>query len=103
MLKLCVYVPASHLQVVKQAMFDAGAGRLGDYEHCCWQTLGHGQFRPMPGSQPFIGEQGGLSTVLEYRVEMLCEETCIEPVVAALKAAHPYEEPAYDVMSCLDY
>lgn len=56
MYTLFFYVPQSHLDCVKDAVFAAGAGAMGDYQHCCWQVLGQGQFRPMPGSQPFIGE-----------------------------------------------
>ena len=58
--KLCFYVPESHLESVKQAVFEAGAGAIGDYRDCCWQVKGQGQFRPMAGSQPFLGEQGVL-------------------------------------------
>ncbi|ARN76055.1 YqfO family protein [Oceanicoccus sagamiensis] len=97
MFKLCFYVPESHLESVKAAVFNAGAGTIGDYERCCWQVLGRGQFKPMPGSQPFIGEQGALESVEEYRVEMVCADKLIKAVVNALKTAHPYEEPAYDV------
>ena len=97
MYTLFFYVPQSHLDCVKDAVFAAGAGAMGDYQHCCWQVLGQGQFRPMPGSQPFIGEQGQLEQVAEWRVEMVVAATCIKPVMAALKAAHPYEEPAYAV------
>ena len=96
--KLCVYIPQSHLKPVKQAMFAAGAGRIGDYDSCCWQVLGEGQFRPLNGSQPFIGEQGVVETVSEFRVEMVCASDCIDAVIIALKQAHPYEQPAYDVM-----
>jgi len=98
MYKLGFYVPESHLEPVKQACFDVGAGRIGDYEHCCWQTQGTGQFRPMPGSQPFIGSQGELERVAEYRVEMVCERGHLRAVVAAMIAAHPYEEPAWDLV-----
>jgi hypothetical protein len=98
MYKLCVYVPQSHVEPVKVAMFQAGAGRIGDYEHCAWQVLGQGQFRPLAGSNPYIGKQDELEQVLEYRVEMICDDDLIEAVVVALKRAHPYEEPAYDVM-----
>jgi hypothetical protein len=80
------------------ALFDAGAGRIGNYEHCAWQVLGQGQFRPLAGSQPFIGAQGVLETVAEYRVEMVCEDAVIDAVIAALRQAHPYEEPAFDVI-----
>ncbi len=98
MYKLGFYVPESHLAAVKEACFDAGAGRIGDYEHCCWQTVGEGQFRPMSGAQPYIGNHGALERVREYRVEMVCERAYIHAVVDALLAVHPYEEPAWDVV-----
>lgn len=98
MYKLCFYVPQSHLDVVKQAVFDAGAGRIGNYENCCWQVEGQGQFRPLAGSNPAIGQLNQLETVVEYRVEMICEKNLISDVINALKRAHPYEEPAYDVV-----
>ena len=96
MYKLCVYIPETHLEAVKQALFAAGAGRIGDYDSCCWQTLGQGQFRPLAGSQPFIGQQGAVETVPEYKVELVCEDALIAAAIAAMKLAHPYEEPAYD-------
>ena len=102
MYKFCFYVPESHLESVKQAVFDAGAGRMGDYEHCCWQVLGQGQFRPGADADPFIGESGKLERVAEYRVEMICEDELIQQAVAALRQAHPYEEPAFDVWSLLE-
>ncbi|MBU2097814.1 MAG: YqfO family protein [Gammaproteobacteria bacterium] len=98
MYKLCFYVPQSHLDVVKQAVFDAGAGRIGNYENCCWQVEGQGQFRPLAGSNPAIGQLNQLETVVEYRVEMVCGKNLISDVINALKRAHPYEEPAYDVV-----
>jgi len=97
MYKLCVFIPATHLETVKTTMFDVGAGRIGDYEHCSWQTLGQGQFRPLDSSQPFIGQKGELETVDEYKLELVVEDEHIRAVVAAMKLAHPYEEPAYDV------
>jgi hypothetical protein len=101
--KLCFFVPGTHLESVKQAVFEAGAGNIGEYDSCCWQTLGQGQFRPSPASQPFIGQQGKLETVDEYRVEMVCADDRIEAAVLALKQAHPYEEPAYDVWQLADF
>lgn len=100
--KLYFYVPQSHLDSVKCAVFEAGAGRQGNYEQCCWQVLGEGQFRPVRGASPFIGEQDKLSQIEEYKVEMLCDAQVIELAVAALKAAHPYEEPAYGVLALED-
>jgi hypothetical protein len=100
--KLCFFVPESHVEATKAAVFGAGAGRIGDYEHCCWQVAGQGQFRPLPGSRPFLGETDRLETLAEYRVEMVCADDCVAAAVAALKRAHPYEEPAYEVWRLVD-
>jgi hypothetical protein len=97
--KLCFYVPATHLELVKSAVFATGAGRIGDYDSCCWQVLGQGQFRPLAGSEPFIGQQGQVEQVAEYRVELVCEAPHIEQAVKAMLDAHPYEEPAWDVVT----
>ncbi|WP_205341461.1 NGG1p interacting factor NIF3 [Denitrificimonas caeni] len=99
MYSLFFYVPETHLETVKAAVFAAGAGTIGDYKHCCWQVLGQGQFQPMAGSQPFIGQQNQLEKVAEWRVELVVDAAHIKSTVAALKAAHPYEEPAYAVHS----
>lgn len=103
MYKLVFFVPESHLETVKSAVFSAGAGRIGDYEACAWQTLGQGQFRPLPGSNPFIGSDNQLELVSEYRVEMVCADESIRAAVAALRQAHPYEEPAFDVWRLEDH
>lgn len=95
MLALCVYIPATHLIEVKQALFEAGAGRIGDYDNCCWEVAGRGQFRPREGAAPFIGEVGDIETVDEYRVEMVLDDQYKDAAVAALRASHPYEEPAF--------
>ncbi len=98
MYSIVFYVPDSAVEKVKKAMFAAGAGRLGHYDHCCWQTIGQGQFRPLPGSHPAIGSTGQLEVVDEWKVEMVCEEKAIAKVLAAMKKAHPYETPAFLVM-----
>ncbi|MEX0964739.1 MAG: NGG1p interacting factor NIF3 [Pseudohongiellaceae bacterium] len=98
LLKIEFYVPEQHLQQVKQAMFEAGAGKEGDYDCCAWQTLGAGQYRPGAGSNPFKGEQDRLETVSEYKVEMVCAEQYIAAAIKALRSAHPYEEVAYSVI-----
>jgi len=100
--KLCFYVPQAHVDTVKQALFEAGAGRIGDYDCCAWQVLGQGQFRPLDGSKPFIGRTGQIEQVPEYRVEMICAAEHLSAAVAALKLAHPYEEPAFDVMALVE-
>ena len=96
MYKLTVYVPESHVEPVKDALFEAGAGCYAAYDRCCWQVLGQGQFRPLEGSAPFIGQTGVLESLPEWRVEMLCKDAAVAAVTAALRAAHPYEEPAFD-------
>lgn len=101
MYRINVYVPLKHAQPLKQAMFDAGAGRIGLYEHCCWQSQGVGQFKPLSGSQAFIGSVGELEQVDELKIEMVCEAHCIKSVVVAMIEAHPYEEPAYDIYQAL--
>lgn len=98
MYKLVYFVPESHLEQTKAAVFAAGGGRQGDYDSCAWQCLGEGQFRPQEGSNPYLGARGRLEKVREYRVELICEAGCIREVVGALRGAHPYEEPAYDVI-----
>lgn len=95
MLSLVVYIPESDLEKVKNAMFDAGAGRIGSYDRCCWQTKGVGQFRGLEGADPAIGKVGAIEHVDEWKVEMVCEADKIQSVVAAMKKAHPYETVAY--------
>lgn len=95
MVVIVVYVPATHLDIVKQAMFEAGAGKIGDYSDCAWQVLGQGQFRPSGHASPFIGQANTLSQIDEYRVEIVCEDSLLNSVIASMIAAHPYEEPAY--------
>lgn len=97
MYKICFYVPDSHLELVKQAMFQKGAGKIGNYSCCAWQVLGEGQFMPLAGSHSFIGTQDHLEKMKEYKVEMVCDDQFISDVIAAMKQAHPYEEPAYQV------
>lgn len=102
LLKLTVYVPASHVEAVKDALFAAGAGRVGDYDRCAWQVLGQGQFRPLAGAQPFTGTIGDTEQVDEYRVELVLDPACLKARIEALKQTHPYETPAYDVITLLD-
>lgn len=103
MYKLAFFVPASHVDVVKAAVFAAGGGRIGDYDHCAWQTLGHGQFRPLDGSQPFLGQTGQVEVVEEWKVELVVADDLIAQVVAALRQSHPYETPAYEVWRLAEF
>ena len=103
MYKLTVFIPESALEQVKSALFAAGAGTIGNYEQCCWQVRGMGQFMPLAGSNPNIGAHDSLEAVEEWRVEMVVTEEVIGTVITALKDAHPYETPAYDVIKVLDF
>jgi hypothetical protein len=102
MLKLIYYVPESHLESTKTAVFEAGAGGIGNYEHCAWQVLGTGQFKPVKGANPFIGEVGELEQLEEWRVETIVPEDRAANVAKALKASHPYEEPAFEFIQMVD-
>ena len=95
--QLSFYVPEENAEDVKKALFKAGAGTQGHYEQACWQVLGQGQFKPMPGATPSIGEENKLELVTEYKVEIVCSDEHIKTVIQSLKKAHPYEEPAYSV------
>jgi hypothetical protein len=97
MYKLAFFVPPSHVEQVKSALFAAGAGRIGAYDSCSWQVPGQGQFRPLDGSQPFIGQTGQIEQVEEWKVELVVADELIQQAVAALKHSHPYETPAYEV------
>jgi len=103
MYKLCFFVPQSHLEQVKLALFDKGAGKIGDYDCCSWQVLGEGQFRALDDAKPFIGQINKIEKVAEYKVEMVVADDLIIEVVEALKNTHPYEEPAYEVFQMIDF
>jgi dinuclear metal center YbgI/SA1388 family protein len=96
--KLVVFVPVAHAERVRAAITTAGAGALGDYDSCTFTSIGEGRFRPLPGARPAIGSVGDLETVEEVRIESILDRRLRGPVVAAMLAAHPYEEPAYDVV-----
>ena len=100
--KLCFYVPEDHAEAVKTAVFQAGAGRIGNYDCCSFQVRGQGQFRPLEGSNPYIGGQDEIETVDEFRVEMICAEEHLRAAISALRLAHPYEEPAIDLWKLED-
>ena len=102
MYKLCFFVPESHRDSVKQAVFKAGAGRIGNYDSCCWQALGQGQYRPLAGSEPFLGQQGQVHQVAEWKVELVVADELIHDAVKALKTSHPYEMPAFEVWRLSD-
>jgi hypothetical protein len=95
--KLVVFVPAEALEPVRDALFAAGAGRIGAYERCSWYAEGTGTFFATEGADPAVGERGVEERVPELRLETVFPAEQHEEVVSALRAAHPYEEPAFDV------
>jgi hypothetical protein len=94
-------VPREALDVVRTALFEAGAGRIGEYEHCSWYTQGTGTFLGGEGTNPTLGEAGREERVAELRLETVFPEESQDDVIAALRRAHPYEEPAFDVYALL--
>lgn len=92
---LVVYTPATHTRQVLAALGEAGAGRIGNYTHCSFVAPGTGRFIPQEGADPFLGSPGEPEEVEEDRIECVVEEPVLQDVVAALRAVHPYEEPAF--------
>ncbi len=93
-----VMVPPAQADEVLAALFEAGAGEVGDYSECAWRVDGAGQFRPGAGAEPAIGERGELTTLTETRVELVAARSDRARIAEALRAAHPYEEPAHDII-----
>lgn len=100
--KIITFVPTVDARPVLDALAGAGAGKIGDYSHCCWSTEGTGQFLPHEGASPAIGEVGALERVAETRLELVLPRARRRAVVEALRAAHPYEEPAFDLVELAD-
>ena len=98
MYKLYFYVPEQNLAEVKAALFSTGAGQIGNYSKCSWQTKGIGQFLPEVASNPAIGKKGQVKELVEYKVEMVVRKKISERVINKLKEVHPYEEPAYGLI-----
>ena len=97
MYKLNYFVPQDSKEKTKQALFDIGVGRYENYECCCFETLGTGQFKPIDSANPHIGELNKIEKVQEYKVEMICSSELIHEAIKVLKEQHPYEEVAYEI------
>ncbi len=100
--KLITFIPANDVNKVAEALYAAGAGAIGNYSHCGYTTEGIGTFKPLKGSNPTLGKQGKLEKVHEIRLESVVPAGRIEAVISALRAAHPYETPAFDVFRHYD-
>lgn len=101
LIKIVVFVPKTHTNVVRQAMGDAGAGKIGSYSHCSFSIDGVGRYKPTEGAKPFIGEVGKFEEVVEERIECVCNRSKAKEVIAAMKKVHPYEEVAFDIYPLL--
>ncbi|HEY4500163.1 MAG TPA: hypothetical protein VJH25_00020 [Candidatus Paceibacterota bacterium] len=95
--KLVVYVPLDHADKIREALHSSGAGEMGNYDQVTFSARGMGRFRPLAAANPAIGEVGKLELVEEERIETVVTEDIIEKVLSAVRAAHPYEEPAIDI------
>jgi hypothetical protein len=100
--KLVVFVPREALDAVREALFSAGAGRIGGYERCSWYTEGTGTFLGGDGTKPSVGQAGREERVAELRLETVYPAEHHDGVIAALRRAHPYEEPAFDVYELVE-
>lgn len=95
--KIVVFVPETHTDVVRKAMGDAGAGIIGNYSHCTFSSKGVGRYKPESGASPYIGEVGKYEEVIEERIETVCLREKLKGVIKAIKEVHPYDEVAFDV------
>lgn len=95
--KLVVFVPLAHAEKVRESIHAAGAGKMGHYSHTSFSSRGVGRFQPEKGAHPTFGKIGKLKKIEEEKIEILCERKIVKKVIAAMKKAHPYEEPVYDV------
>lgn len=97
LVKIAVFCPSSHAEQVRNALFDAGCGRIGQYDQCSFNTSGFGTFKASEQANPFVGKKGFLHREEELKIEVICPEWKTNQAIEAMKAIHPYEEPAYDV------
>lgn len=103
MYKLNFFVPLKDKEKVKEALFAIGVGRYENYECCSFETLGVGQFKPLQGANPHIGEIDNIERVEEYKIEMICSDNLIKEAIKVLKETHPYEEVAYEVFKMEEF
>lgn len=99
--KIVVYVPLTHSDILRKALGEAGAGKIGNYDFCSFSSKGKGRFKPNEKAHPFIGKADKLEEVEEERIEVLCEKERAKEVIKAMKKVHPYEEVAFDVYPLL--
>lgn len=101
MLLLYYYVPEKHLNEVNSKLFELGLGKYHNYDCCCWVSQGRGQFRPLEGSNPYIGQKDQIEYVDEYKVELICPSELKQQATNILLQVHPYETPAFGFLEIL--
>ncbi len=101
LVKIIVFVPETHADIVRESMGKAGAGKIGNYSFCSFSIKGIGRFRPEDGAHPAIGEVGKLEEVAEERIEVACEKNQVNDIIKAIKDVHPYEEVVIDIYPML--
>lgn len=100
--KIAVFAPVSHSDEIRRALAEAGAGHIGNYDFCSFTSVGTGRFRGLEGTTPFIGKPGRIEETREEKIEVICPKKILEKVLKAVKAVHPYEEPAIDIYPLLN-
>ena len=100
--KLAVFVPETHTDIVRTALGEAGAGKIGSYSHCTFSTKGVGRFLALESANPSVGKRGKLETVTEERIETVCLQSDVLKILGAVKRVHPYEAMAVDVYPLLN-
>jgi hypothetical protein len=103
LVKIVVFVPVSHADKVRQAMGNAGAGKIGNYSHCSFSVKGVGRYKPMEGANLMIGEVGKYESVEEERIETVCPKNILEKVISVIKKVHPCEEVQVDIYPLLNF
>lgn len=99
--KIVITVPQTHTDVVRKALGDAGAGKIGNYSHCSSTEKSVGRFLPLAGAHPAIGQVGKFEEVVEDRIECTCDKAITKEVIAAVRKVHPYEKPTFDIYPLL--
>lgn len=95
--KINVFVPLTHSDLIRKAIGDAGAGKFGNYDFCSFSSKGIGRFRANEKAKPFIGEKNKIEEIQEERIEFICEKNKVKSVIKLIRKLHPYEEPGIDI------
>ncbi len=100
--KIVVFTPVSHADIIRQVLSNVGAGTVGNYDSCSFSSKGIGRFRPLEGAHPTLGTVGKLEMAEEEKIETICPKKSLKKIIQAIKKAHPYEEPVIDVYPLLN-